>query len=154
MGKKSSAAVNTPAIEATPPSPKRNVEQKKPESPPKPLQPAPSAAALSQTEIMQKLNSVPTFCILNGDSNIVGMQDPEGEGEVCCWFTDADDAMGMLASARESNPDVPLLHLGVTPLGLALGHPAPSSTPAQSPSATITRSAPPPSPSRVTIRHC
>ena len=55
MGKKSSAA-NTPAIEATPPSPKRNVEQKKPESPPKPLQPAPSAAALSQTEIMQKLN--------------------------------------------------------------------------------------------------
>jgi hypothetical protein len=40
------------------------------------------------------------------------MQDPEGEGEVCCWFTDADDAMGMLASARESNPDVPLLHLG------------------------------------------
>lgn len=121
MGKKSkqSSAANTPAIEGAPPSPKRNVEQKKPELPPKPLQPAPSAAALSQTEIMQKLNSVPTFCILNGDSNIVGMQDPEGEGEVCCWFTDADDAMGMLASARESNPDVPLLHLGVTPLGLA-----------------------------------
>ena len=68
---------------------------------------------------MQKLNAIPTFCILNGDSNIVGMEDLEHGGESCCWFTDAEDARAMLARARAQNPDVPALHLGVTPLGLS-----------------------------------
>uniref|UniRef100_A0A7S0NWM0 Uncharacterized protein n=1 Tax=Calcidiscus leptoporus TaxID=127549 RepID=A0A7S0NWM0_9EUKA len=80
---------------------------------------APPNAALTKHEIIEKLNAVPTFCLLNSDQNIVAMVDPEGgEGEVCLWFTDADDARRMLAVALEQNPDA-LLHLGVTPLGLA-----------------------------------
>ena len=78
-------------------------------------------AALTRQDIISKLNAVPTFCVLNGDSNIVAMEDPDGAGEVCTWFTDAEDARRMLASAKEQNPDVAAeLHLGVTPLGLAL----------------------------------
>jgi hypothetical protein len=82
----------------------------------------PPARALARAEIISKLNAVPTFCILNGDSNIVAAEDPKGlEGsEVTTWFTDADEAEMMLASAKEQNVEVAAtLHLGVTPLGLA-----------------------------------
>ena len=124
MGKKNKqkASSNAPAPEPAattpraPPIPPPSQPPLSSEQPPP--QPPPPAAALSQTEIMQKLNSIPTFCILNGDSNIVGMASDQG-GETCVWFTYADDARAMLALCREQNPDVPALHLGVTPLGLA-----------------------------------
>jgi len=80
----------------------------------------PPARALTRDEIVEKLNAVPTFCILNGESNIVGLQDTERPGlEVCWWFTDAEDGKEALAAAKANNPDVPGLHLGVTPLGIA-----------------------------------
>jgi hypothetical protein len=78
---------------------------------------APPKAALSQHDIIEKMNTVPTFCLLNGEQNIVGMQDETG-AESCTWFTEADDAREMFAFAKQQNEGVPL-HLGVTPLGLA-----------------------------------
>lgn len=80
----------------------------------------PAKAALSRPEIIKKLNRVPSFCVLNGDSNIVAATGPDGSGEVTTWFTDAPLARGMVASAKQHNPEVAAdLHLGVTPLGLA-----------------------------------
>ena len=35
--------------------------------------------ALTRDEIIAKLNSIPTFCILNEDGGVVGMKSPEGE---------------------------------------------------------------------------
>ena len=80
----------------------------------------PLAGALSRDEIVKKLNAVPTFCILNGESNIVGLQDPERKGlEMCLWFTDAEEGKSALKAAKEMNPEATGLHLGVTPLGIA-----------------------------------
>ena len=78
--------------------------------------------ALTKEQIIQKLNSVPTFCLLNGETNIVGLQDPENpKFEVCFWMTDALEAKEMLEAAVQNNPEevASRLHLGVTPLGLA-----------------------------------
>jgi len=79
---------------------------------------APAGAALSRQEIVVKLNAIPTFCLLNAEKGIVGMQN-DGGGETCCWFTDAHMARACLKEAQANNLDVPNLHLGVTPLGLA-----------------------------------
>ena len=35
--------------------------------------------ALTRDEIIAKLNTIPTFCILNEDGGVVGMKSPEGE---------------------------------------------------------------------------
>jgi len=78
--------------------------------------------ALTRDQIVEKLNAVPTFCLLNGQYNIVGLQDPEEpKVDVCFWMTDGADAKDMLEAAKAANPpDVAdSLHLGVTPLGLA-----------------------------------
>jgi hypothetical protein len=67
---------------------------------------APGKAALTKQEIIEKLNKVPTFCLLNGETNIVGLQDPENpKFEVCFWMTDALEAKEMLAAALENNPE-------------------------------------------------
>ena len=80
-------------------------------------------AALSKQEIMNKLNQCPTFCILNGQKNIVGLKDPTdptGQLEACCWFADPNEAKQTLDAVKEANQEMaPQLHLGVTPLGVA-----------------------------------
>lgn len=73
---------------------------------------------LTREEIIRKLNAVPTFCILNADKSIVGMENPKG-GEMCTWFLDPGEAKAWLVAAIRENPDVRGLHLGVTPLGIA-----------------------------------
>ena len=76
-------------------------------------------AALTRQQIIQKLNAIPTFCLLNGEKNIIGIDDGSGEGrEACFWFLDADDARQVFAVVRAQNPGVEV-GLGVTPLGLA-----------------------------------
>ena len=40
--------------------------------------------ALTKQEITDKLNAIPTFCILNKDNNIIGMSDAEGT-PTCAW---------------------------------------------------------------------
>lgn len=84
---------------------------------------APPNAALPLELIIKKLNQVPTFCILNGHKNIVGLKDPTdptGTLEVCCWFACPHEAKSTLEATKEANPEVASqLHLGVTPLGVA-----------------------------------
>lgn len=95
--------------EASPPPPAEA-------SPPPPAVPA----ALTKEEITAKLNGVPTFCIMNGEGGVVSMRDPNGsEDAVCTWFTDANEARAVMASALKSNPTVTGLHLGVHGLGNA-----------------------------------
>ena len=85
---------------------------------------APPGKALTKQQIIEALNAVPTFCLLNGEANIVGLQDPENpKYEVCFWMTDAAEAKEMLTAAKANNSEevAGKLHLGVTPLGVAFG---------------------------------
>ena len=84
---------------------------------------AAAAAELSGDQIVEKLNQVPCFCLLNGADTMVGLKDPNdptGQLEVCCWFTDANEAKQTLAACKAANPELSTsLHIGVTPLGVA-----------------------------------
>jgi len=80
-------------------------------------------AALGMEVLIKKLNAAPTFCILNGQREIVGLKDPTdptGQLEVCVWFIDPQEAKETLAAVKEANPELRAeLHLGVTPLGVS-----------------------------------
>lgn len=81
-------------------------------------------AAMAADAIVAKLNSVPSFCLLNGDSVLLGLKDltdPTGKRKVCAWFTDPNQAKEMLTQCKaHSNSEIADgLHLGVTPLGVA-----------------------------------
>lgn len=64
--------------------------------------------ALTKEEIMEKLNAIPTFCIVNSEGGIIGMTDAEGGKKSCAWFTDAEEAKAILAAVQKSNPDAGL----------------------------------------------
>lgn len=68
----------------------------------------PPAAAITKEQILEKLNGVPTFAIVNKDGGIVGMQDAEGGKKSVCWFTDGDEAKAILKAMMASNPDAGL----------------------------------------------
>jgi hypothetical protein len=78
---------------------------------------------LTANEIVEKLNVVPCFCLLNGDKNLVGLKDPNdptGQLELCVWFADPREAKATLDVCKVENPSLSeTLHLGVTPLGIA-----------------------------------
>lgn len=78
---------------------------------------APTPAALTRKEIIEKLNTIPTFALLSRDKSVLAISDGEG-GECCCWFTDPKDAQQVLKMGIEDQPDGGT-HLGVTPLGVA-----------------------------------
>jgi hypothetical protein len=78
---------------------------------------APSGAALSRESIMEKLNVVPTFCILDSSGNMVPMEDGDGSS-ACCFYTDAAEVHEALEDTRAAHPEA-ALHLGVVPLGTA-----------------------------------
>ena len=77
--------------------------------------------ALSREEIVDKLNKVPTFAIVNGRDQIVPMRDPDlGSGaEDICFFCDAAEAKELLELTLAANPEATDLQLAVTPLGNA-----------------------------------
>eukprot|EP00962_Isochrysis_galbana_P030808 scaffold10018_cov117-Isochrysis_galbana.AAC.7 len=77
-----------------------------------------SGAALTRDEITEKLNAVPTFCLLNKDGFAVTVRGEDGS-PTCSWYTDPSEARAVLAAASRDNPTVPGLHLGVAPLGIA-----------------------------------
>ena len=62
---------------------------------------------MSREEIIEKLNAVPTFCIMAQDGSVVSLPDPDGaEGEECCtWFVDAGEARAVYKGVCEANPD-------------------------------------------------
>lgn len=64
----------------------------------------PPPKALSRDEILDKLNAVPTFSIVNEDGGQVAMMDAVGETRACCWFTDAAEARAILKVMQEANP--------------------------------------------------
>lgn len=82
----------------------------------------PPKAALTVGEIVQKLNAVPCFCMLNSESDLVTLKDPTdatGKKELCVWFSCPNEAKTTLETCKVANPDCDGLHLGVTPLGIA-----------------------------------
>ena len=76
-----------------------------------------SKGALTKAQIVAKLNSVPSFTVVDRSSQIFPLRDESG-AEFCVWYSDPSEAKGALVHAKAQNPDADL-HLGVTPLGVA-----------------------------------
>lgn len=77
------------------------------------------ARPLSKQEVVNLLDSIPTFKIVTeADGKIVGTVADENGEECVRWWTDPDEAGSALVLAQHLKPDVPL-RLAVTPLGTA-----------------------------------
>ena len=76
-----------------------------------------SGKALSRAEILEKLDEVPMFCLMNEENNLVGVKGSTNE-ETCFWHSSPSTAHEQLVAAREQNVGV-VLHIGVRSLGLA-----------------------------------
>mmetsp|Transcript_85486 Transcript_85486/g.147792 ORF Transcript_85486/g.147792 Transcript_85486/m.147792 type:complete len:440 (+) Transcript_85486:53-1372(+) len=74
-------------------------------------------ATLTHEEIVDKLNAVPTFALVNGAGKIVPLGNADGSRDVC-WFISAEEAKMLLELASADHPDEGL-HLEVFPLGVA-----------------------------------
>jgi len=74
-----------------------------------------------RAEVINKLNQCPTFCVVNGEGNVVGIPNGKGtNGFDVTWFTDIDEAKELLMLMQASGDDeAPELKLGCTPLGNA-----------------------------------
>ena len=74
---------------------------------------------LSKEEIVQKLNAVPTFCIMQPDGSVISLPDAVGgeRDECCTWFMDAAEARSTLRKVIAANPDLSGLHLACHGLG-------------------------------------
>ena len=74
---------------------------------------------LSREEIIDKLNKVPTFAIVNDEDQVIPLADQDGSRDVC-WFTDAAEAQQLLELTKAANPEnADVLRLAVTPMGQA-----------------------------------
>ena len=74
---------------------------------------------LRKEEIIEKLNAVPTFCIMQEDGSVISLPDQAGqEGDECCtWFLDASEAQTTLRRVIAANPDLSGLKLASHGLG-------------------------------------
>ena len=78
---------------------------------------ASSKSALTEQEVVDKLDEVPVFHIMNADRKLLPV--PDGSGGTCLrFYADPAEAQAVLDSVQALNPDV-TLHMGVTPLGTA-----------------------------------
>ena len=60
---------------------------------------------MSTDEVIEKLNSVPAFCILLGDGSVISLPDPKGaDGEACTWFLDPHEAAATFRRCKAANP--------------------------------------------------
>ena len=75
--------------------------------------------ALSQSEIVAKLNTIPVFVVLNGDNNAVSIRDESSSAESIFWHIDPGTAKAHLDVVIAQSPSVPGLHLGAMSLGVA-----------------------------------
>ena len=78
--------------------------------------PIPPSKALTKMEIMEKLNAIPVFCILNKENGVVGMRAVDDDAPSCCWFTDPMEARCSAGGNPKSNPEAGL-HMGCHGLG-------------------------------------
>ena len=76
----------------------------------------PAARALTRDEIIEKLNAIPTFCILNGDEGVVAMKLADDAKPSVMWFLDPEEAQAVLGAAVKDKPDAGL-RLGCHGLG-------------------------------------
>lgn len=73
---------------------------------------------LTKDEIIEKLNRVPTFAVVNKDGIVVPMTAADGGADVC-WFTDPEEAKETLALTLASHPEAEgHLRLACSPLGV------------------------------------
>ena len=74
---------------------------------------------LSRDDVIEKLNIVPTFCIMQHDGSVISLPDMDAKGgdECCTWFTDASEARTAFKRITAANPDVQGLHLAMHWLG-------------------------------------
>ena len=74
---------------------------------------------MTREEVEEKLNSVPTFCIMQADGSVISLPDPNGEeGDECCtWFLDAAEARLTFRRVVAANPDTEGLRLVAHGLG-------------------------------------
>lgn len=77
---------------------------------------APDTSPLSKQEVVNALDSIPTFNIINGENMIVGVKDEHGE-EAVRWYLDPDEAESALVAAQLAVGDAMSLRLAVTSLG-------------------------------------
>ena len=77
---------------------------------------APGTSPLSKQEVVNALDSIPTFNIINGENMIVGVKDEHGE-EAVRWYLDPDEAESALVAAQLAVGDAMSLRLAVTSLG-------------------------------------
>lgn len=63
---------------------------------------------LCREEIVEKLNAVPTFCIMQDDGSVISLPDVDGsEGDECCtWFLTAEEARSSLVKVKAANPNL------------------------------------------------
>ena len=62
---------------------------------------------LKKEELVEKLNQVPVFCIMQADGSVISLPDMDGaDGDECCtWFVDSDEAQLTLKKVVAANPD-------------------------------------------------
>ena len=74
---------------------------------------------MSREEVEEKLNRVPTFCIMQSDGSVISLPDANGEdGDECCtWFLDAAEAQLTFSRVVAANPDEKGLRLVAHGLG-------------------------------------
>jgi len=73
---------------------------------------------LTKDEIIEKLNRVPTFAVVNNDGIVVPMTAADGSADVC-WFLDPEEAKETLALTLTSHPEAEgHLRLACSPLGV------------------------------------
>ena len=77
-----------------------------------------SKSSLTEQEVVDKLDGVPVFHIMNGDRKILPVPDGGGGGTCLRFYADPAEAQDVLDSVQALNPDV-TLHMGATPLGTA-----------------------------------
>ena len=81
--------------------------------PPPPL----ALRTLDQQEVLDKLNAVPVFGIVNAAEELVADRDEEG-AMVCRFYLEISEAQAALTALRDINPGV-AMDLTVVPLGTA-----------------------------------
>lgn len=72
--------------------------------------------SLTREDVIDKLNKVPTFAIVDENDHVVPIRTETGAD--ICWFTDAAEVQKLLELTRAASPDR-TFHIAVTPLGAA-----------------------------------
>lgn len=69
------------------------------------LKPTQVTGRLSKEEVVEKLNRIPTFCIIQGDGAIISLPNPSSDGGECCtWFVDPHEAAETFRKVKAANP--------------------------------------------------